>query len=147
MKELKINIIKIGSIAMMAVLFSGCTKTDIGASQLALTYQMLADKTWYLDYSQTISSAATKTRTYVGQSTYFINLLKDKTTVDSDGITGTYTVENTAGTLQLKVVGKTANGTNVSYSYTIETVGTNNLVTKYSIVADNSTVKLYYSTK
>lgn len=147
MKAIKKHILQLGSIALIAFMFTGCTKTDMGASQLTLTYQMLADKTWYLDYSQTITTSTTKTRTYVGQSTYFINLLKDKTTLDSDGIKGTYTIENTNGDLLLKVVGKTASGTSVSYSYTIESVGSNNLVTKYTVAADNSTVKLFYSAK
>jgi hypothetical protein len=124
-----------------------CSKTDVGASQLTLAYQMLSDKTWYLDYSQTTTSGATKTRTYVGQSTYFINLLKDKTTVDSDGITGTYTLDNSTGNIVLKVTGKTASGTTVSYSYTIESVGVNNLITKYTVSATNTTVKQYYSAK
>ena len=124
-----------------------CSKTDVGASQLTLAYQMLSDKTWYLDYSQTTTSGTTKTRTYVGQSTYFINLLKDKTTVDSDGITGTYTLDNTTGDIVLKVTGKTASGTTVSYSYTIESVGVNNLITKYTVSSTNTTVKQYYSAK
>jgi len=132
---------------VMMVMISGCSKTDSASSQVTLAYQMLADKTWYLDYSQTITASSTQTRTYVGQTTYFINLLKDKTTVDSDGIAGTYSVDNSNGSLVLKVIGKTASGSNVTYSYTIESVGSSNLVTKYTVSTTNATVKQYYSTK
>jgi hypothetical protein len=132
---------------MLLMSLSGCSKTDVSASQITLTNQMLADKTWYLDYTQTITSAGSSTRTYVGQSTYFISLLKDNTTVDSDGIRGTYTVDNSTGNLVLKVVGKTSSGTTVSYSYTIESVGANNLITKYTVSTTNTTVKQFFSAK
>ena len=108
---------------------------------------LFRSKTWYLDYSQTITSSNTTFRTYIGQPTYFISLLKDKTTVDSDGIKGTYELDNSTGELKIKVTGKTASGTSVFYTYSIESVGVANLITKYTVSTTNSTVKQYYSAK
>ena len=129
------------------MILTGCSKTNMESSQLNLAYQMLADKTWYLDYSQTITSSNTTFRTYIGQPTYFISLLKDKSTVDSDGIKGTYELDNSTGELKIKVTGKTASGTSVFYTYSIESVGIANLITKYTVSTTNSTVKQYYSAK
>ena len=56
---------------------TSCSKDTSGA-EINLTYQMLSDKTWYLDYS---ISGTTK-KNYLGQTTYFIDFLKDKSTND-----------------------------------------------------------------
>jgi hypothetical protein len=57
---------------------TSCSKDTSGA-EINLTYQMLSDKTWFLDYSIT----GTSKRTYLGQSTYFIDFEKNKETKDS----------------------------------------------------------------
>jgi len=74
------------------VLFASCKK-DGTNNEINLAYQMLADKMWKLNYSQTITSTKTTEKSYFGQATYFIKFLKNKTTVDSDGLNGVYSVE------------------------------------------------------
>lgn len=68
----------ISSISKSVLLFTtliliSCNK-DSTNDEITLSYQYLADKTWYLDYSQTDSLI----KTYIGQSTYFINFIKDR---------------------------------------------------------------------
>ena len=71
---MKINI-KVIIFVAISFIISSCSKVD-PASQLELTKQMLEGKTWLLDYTITNTGASTVTKTYVGQSTYFINFLK-----------------------------------------------------------------------
>ena len=78
------------------LLLSACKK-DTTASEISLAYKMISDKIWFLDYNQTITATKTSIKTYVGQSTYFIKFLNNLTTVDSDGITGTYSVRKVNG--------------------------------------------------
>jgi hypothetical protein len=120
----------------------GCSK-DNSASEITLTQQLLSNKTWYLDYVQTIKATGTNTKTYIGQSTYYINFLKDQTTQDSDGLNGTYSVEKINGQLQIRVKAKTGNANSVEYIYNIEKVGTSNLILYYTI--SDQTIKQYYS--
>jgi len=82
---------------------TSCSK-DTSGQEINLSYQLLSDKTWYLDYSIT----GTSKKTYLGQSTYFINFLKNNTTTDSDGLEGTYTVEKIGNVLQIHVQAKTS---------------------------------------
>lgn len=125
----------------------GCSKSNVVRDQLRLAEQMLSDKTWYLDYSQTITNGTVKMRTYVGQSTYFISFMKDKTTLDSDGISGAYSVDNASGPIVLTVTGKTQNGTAISYNYTIESVGADNLIASYIEPTTNTTIKQFFIVK
>lgn len=120
---------------------TGCKK-ESSNQDIQLSYQLLADKTWYLDFSVT---GATK-RTYVGQATYFIDFLKDKTTLDSDGLMGTYTVEKIGGQLQIHVQAITSNTNQVEYVYDIESIGANNLVLTYTANGATNVTKLYFST-
>ncbi len=120
---------------------SSCTKDTSGA-EINLSYQMLADKTWYLDYSIT----GTSKRTYVGQSTYFIDFLKNKTTKDSDGLMGTYTVEKEGNILQIHVLAKTSSTQTVEYVYNIESIGSDNLVLYYTLNGGTVPTKLYFTT-
>lgn len=121
--------------------FVGCSKDTSGA-EINLSYQMLADKTWYLDYSIT----GTSKRTYVGQSTYFIDFLKNKTTKDSDGLNGTYTVEKMGNILQIRVQATTSSTNTVEYIYNIESIGSNNLVLYYTLSGATVPTKLYFTT-
>jgi len=123
-------------------LFTACNKDTTGA-EVSLAYQMVADKIWYLDYNQTITSTGTTTKTYIGQSTYFVKFLKNLTTVDSDGISGTYTIEKVNGKLQIHVFAKTAGANSLEYIYAIETLGANNMILFYNNT--NSTVKFFYN--
>ena len=119
---------------------SSCTKSTDGA-EINLSYQILADKTWHLDYSIT----GTNKKTYIGQSTYFIDFLKNKTTSDSDGLYGTYTVEKIGNELQIHVQAKTSSSNIIEYIYTIESIGTANLVLTYVSTGASVPTKLYFS--
>ncbi len=117
-------------------------KKETSNADVQLSYQLLADKTWYLDFSIT----GTTKRTYVGQSTYFIDFLKNKTTVDSDGLTGFYTVEKVGNQLQIHVQAKTTSTNNVEYVYNIESIGSGNLILTYTVTGATESTKLYFST-
>lgn len=128
-------------LSLMLTQFASCKKDTLNAD-IQLSYQMLAEKTWYLDYSIT---GAVK-RTYVGQSTYFIDFLRNKTTVDSDGLTGTYKVEKNNNQLQIHVQAKTSTTNKVEYIYNIETIGSDNLILSYKATGATVPTKLYFST-
>lgn len=125
-------------------LFGACSKSANG-SDITLTQQLIQDKTWYLDYSIINTPTSTKTKTYVGQSTYFVNYLSNGNTKDSDGINGTYTVEKIDNQLQIHVQAKTNATTSVEFIYNIESVGAKNLVLYYQL--NNQLTKLYYSAR
>ena len=120
---------------------TSCSKDSSGA-EINLTQQMLSDKTWYLDYSIT----GTSKKTYLGQSTYFINFLKNNNTTDSDGLQGTYTVEKIGNLLQIHVQAKTSSTNTVEYIYNIESIGNGNLILYYTLNGATVPTKLYFST-
>jgi len=120
---------------------TSCSKDTSGA-EINLTYQMLSDKTWFLDYSIT----GTSKRTYLGQSTYFIDFEKNKETKDSDGLRGTYTIEKINNVLQIHVQAKPSSTNTVEYIYNIESIGTNNLILYYTLTGAIVPTKLYFST-
>jgi hypothetical protein len=123
---------------------TSCSK-DTPVAQIELSYKMLSDKTWYLDYLETTTGSTVKTKTYLGQSTYFINFLADRTTLDSDGIAGKYSVANSNGHLVISITGKTLSGNSVSYNYQVESMGAKNLVLSY--VTNGTTYKMFYTAK
>ena len=125
------------------LLLSACKKDTTGA-EVSLAYKMISNKIWYLDYNQTITATKTSIKTYVGQSTYFIKFLNNLTTVDSDGIAGTYSVRKVNGKLQIYVVARTAGTNALEYVYEIETLGANNMILYYSV--DGVTTKFFYNT-
>jgi hypothetical protein len=122
---------------------TSCSKDSSGA-EINLTQQMLSDKTWYLDYSIT----GTSKKTYLGQSTYFINFLKNNNTSDSDGLEGTYTIKKIGNVLQIHVTAKTSSVSSVEYEiiYNIESIGTSNLILYYTLNGATVPTKLYFST-
>jgi hypothetical protein len=130
--------ITIASLLMLG--FTACSK-DETAAELNVAKNMLSDKTWYLDYSVTNNI----NKSYVGQTTYFINFLKSGLTNDSDGIKGSYLVQKPSGYLQIQVTATTISGTPVNYTYNIVSVGNQNLILSYT--KNNVTTQLYYSTK
>lgn len=135
--------VKILLILTVVLILSACRK-DTSVNETKLAFQMLSEKTWYLDYIQIISGDKVEERNYVGQSTYFINFLKNNATVDSDGIKGTYTVEKVAGQLQIRVQAKSVGSNSLEYIYNIESVGSKNLILFYT--TNGVTRKFYYNT-
>lgn len=140
----KYLIYKIAFFFFITVFTSACTK-DSNETEINLAYQMLGNKTWFLEYSQYTNGGNTTTNTFVGQSTYFINFLSNFTTKDSDGITGTYTVVKNGNQLQILVSAKTANGNNSNYQYNVISLGAKQMV--LSSTSNTTSAKYYYSTQ
>ncbi len=140
----KINIKKITWISFVLLLLSACSKDNTGLD-VQVSYQFIADKTWYLDYAQTTTGTTTNTRTYLGQPTYFINYLKNLSTTDSDGLIGVYSIKQTGNKLQIQVAAKTLSGNNSNYTYEIESLGARNMILSY--VNNNVTTQLFFSTQ
>ena len=126
--------------AIVGTQFS-CNK-ETPSTQTAVMNNMLTDKTWYLDYSIT----GTASKSYVGQSTYFVTYLRDGTIKDSDGLIGTYTVENIYNQSQIHVQVKTANGNSLEVIYDIITVGANKMILSKQVVFGAPT-HLYFTSK
>ena len=129
---------------LFLVPFSSCNK-EAAATEQSVSYQLLAEKTWYLEYTQTTIGSNTVTKSYVGQATYFINYLKNLTTLDSDGLIGTYVLQNTNNQLQIQVIAKTPNGNASTYQYEVVSLGARNMILSYSSV--NSKIQLFFSTQ
>ena len=121
-----------------------CNK-DADITEINLAYKMLGDKIWYLEYTQNTVGSNINTNTFVGQSTYFINFLKDLTTKDSDGLTGAYSVVKNGDYLRIIVSAKSINGSNSNYSYNVVSLGENKMVLMYN--TNSSSIKYYYSTR
>lgn len=134
-------------IALSTFTLFSCSK-ETSTTQINVMNNLLTNKNWYLDYS--ITEAMTSTtpvvfKSYVGQSTYFITYLKNGDTKDSDGITGTYTVELINGESQIHMQLKTSNGNPFEVIYNIISVGESNMV--LSKVTTGPATKLYFTTK
>ena len=122
-----------------------CNK-ETSTTQTNVMNSLLTNKNWYLDYSITegVSSATPAVlKSYVGQSTYFITYLKNGDTKDSDGITGTYTVELINGQSQIHMQLKTNNGNPFEVIYNIISVGESNMI--LSKVVSGPATKLYFT--
>jgi hypothetical protein len=134
-------------IALSTFTLFSCSK-ETSTTQVNVMNNLLTNKNWYLDYS--ITEAMTSTtpvvfKSYVGQSTYFITYLKNGDTKDSDGITGTYTVELINGASQIHMQLKTSNGNPFEVIYNIISVGESNMV--LSKATTGPATKLYFTTK
>jgi hypothetical protein len=128
-------------IAAFALSIVSCNK-ETASTQTDLIQSKLVNKTWYLDYSIT----GTSTKSYVGQSTYFVTYLKDRTTNDSDGLTGTYSVELVGNQSQIHVKLKTANGNPLEVIYNIILVGETKLILS-KVVTTGTPTQLYFTNK
>jgi len=128
-------------IAAFTLTLFACNK-ETSSTQTNVMNSMLTNKTWYLDYS--ITSGATKS--YVGQSTYFVTYLQDGSIKDSDGLTGSYTVELIAGKSQIHVQVKTANGNPLEVIYDIISVGESKMVLSKQVTSGTPT-QLYFTNK
>jgi hypothetical protein len=131
-------------VLIISIVGGSCSKETSG-TKVELSYQFLQDKTWYLDYTQTIVNTTVTNRSYVGQATYFITFLSNKSMTDSYGVSGNYTIANAAGQLNMVINGKTAGGNTVNYNYTIESIGASNLVLTYTNAG--TMYKMFYSAK
>jgi len=118
-----------------------CNK-ETATTQTDVMNSMLTNKNWYLDYSIT----GTSTKSYVGQSTYFVTYLKDGTTKDSDGLTGTYSVEVIGNQSQIHVQLKTASGNPLEVIYNIISVGETKLILS-KVVTTGTPTQLYFTSK
>jgi len=134
-------------LAVMSLTLLSCNK-ETSTTQTDVMNNLLTNKNWYLDYSITeglTSTTPVVLKSYVGQSTYFITYLKTGVTKDSDGITGTYTVELINGQSQIHMLLKTSNGNPFEVIYNIVSVGESNMV--LSKVISGPATKLYFTTK
>jgi len=131
------------TILLSVIIFTmnACNK-ETPTTQTDVMNNMLTNKNWYLDYSIT----GTSTKSYVGQSTYFVTYLKDGTTKDSDGLTGTYSVEVIGNQSQIHVQVKTANGNLLEVIYNIISVGETKLVLS-KVVTTGTATQLYFTNK
>jgi hypothetical protein len=75
-----------------------------------------------------------------------VTYLKDGTTNDSDGLTGTYTVEVVGNQSQLHVQLKTSNGNPLEVIYNIISVGETKLVLS-KVVTTGTATQLYFTNK
>jgi len=125
----------------IAFTFGSCNK-ETATTQTDVMNTLLTNKNWYLDYSITGNS----TKSYVGQSTYFVTYLKDGTTKDSDGLTGTYSVEVIGNQSQIHVQLKTASGNPLEVIYNIISVGETKLVLS-KVVTTGTASQLYFTSK
>jgi hypothetical protein len=128
-------------LAVISFTIVACNK-ETPTTQTDVMNNMLTNKNWYLDYSIT----GTSTKSYVGQSTYFVTYLKDGTTKDSDGLTGTYSVEVIGNQSQIHVKLKTANGNPLEVIYNIISVGETKLVLS-KVVTTGTATQLYFTNK
>jgi hypothetical protein len=146
-KSYNMNIKPIYTLLLSSLLFLftiSCSK-EIAPSEATLSYQLIADKTWYLQYVQTTTGTITSTKSYLGQSTYFINYLRNLTTLDSDGLAGTYSLQNINNLLQIQVIAKTPNGNLNTYQYEVVSLGAKNMILSYSSGAIKT--QLFFSTQ
>lgn len=128
-------------LVVIAFTFGSCNK-ETATTQKDVMNTLLTNKNWYLDYSITGNS----TKSYVGQSTYFVTYLKDGSTKDSDGLTGTYTVEVINNESQIHVQLKTAGGNPLEVIYNILSVGETKLVLS-KVVTSGTATQLYFTNK
>lgn len=131
------------TLLIIAITFTlvACNK-ETATTQTDVMNTLLTNKNWYLDYSIT----GTATKSYVGQSTYFVTYLKDGTTKDSDGLTGTYTVEVINNQSQIHVQLKTANGNPLEVIYNIISVGETKLVLS-KVITTGTATQLFFTNK
>ena len=127
-------------VAVITLAIISCNK-ETATTQTEVMNSLLTNKNWYLDYSIT----GTSTKSYVGQSTYFVTYLKDGSTKDSDGLMGTYTVELINNQSQIHVQVKTANGNPLEVVYNIISVGETKLI--LSKLTTGTPIALYFTNK
>lgn len=135
-------------LAVISLTLFSCNK-ETATTQKEVMQNLLVNKNWFLDYSVTdgaSSTTPTLVKSYVGQATYFVTYLKDGTTKDSDGITGTYTVEIINNQSQLNVQLITINGNPFEVIYNIISVGDTKLVLS-KVISSGKPTQLFFTNK
>lgn len=135
-------------LAVISLVLFSCNK-ETASTQKDVMQRLLVNKNWFLDYSITASTSATSpalVKSYVGQSTYFVTYLKDGTTKDSDGLTGTYSVEIINNQSQIHVQLITINGNPFEVIYDIISVGDTKLVLS-KVVSSGKPTQLFFINK
>jgi len=140
MKQTKLYIISTILILIGILTFSSCKK-DTDSATIELTQKMIKDKTWFLTYRVTNGTV----KSYLGEPSYFINFLKNKTTKDSDGLEGTYMIKKENNQLQVAFQVKLPNQTSYDYQYDIDLIGESNLVFSYTPINTTDRIKLYFT--
>jgi hypothetical protein len=126
----------------LILLFSACSKND-SETEVNVAYRMIAEKNWFLEYAQTRANGTTTTANYTGQSTYFIKFLKDKTTSDSDGFSGTYQIIKNGEQLQVVANTKSSNGNANNYNYKLISLGEKKMILEFA--KQDSTLIYYFN--
>lgn len=140
MKQTKLYIISAILILIGILTFSSCKK-DTDSATIDLTQKMIQDKIWFLTYRVTNGTV----KSYLGEPSYFINFLKNKTTKDSDGLEGTYMIKKENNQLQIALQVKLPNQTSFDYQYDIDLIGESNLVFSYTPINTTDRIKLYFT--
>lgn len=140
MKQTKLYIISAILILIGISTFSSCKK-DTDSATIDLTQKMIQDKIWFLTYRVTNGTV----KSYLGEPSYFINFLKNKTTKDSDGLEGTYMIKKENNQLQIALQVKLPNQTSFDYQYDIDLIGESNLVFSYTPINTTDRIKLYFT--
>jgi hypothetical protein len=126
------------------VVLGACSK-DAAKAELNTAYRLLSDKTWYLQYTVTNNGLTDSTHAYIGQATYFISYRKNLSTLDSDGIEGSYSLQLSADELLMNVIAKTANLNATNYQYEVVSLGAKDMILSYQ--KGNIRTKLFFSTE
>ena len=127
--------------SVLLIAFASCSK-DAAKATLDTTYKLLSDKTWYLQYSVTNNGISDSTHSYVGQP---INYRKNLSTLDSDGLEGTYSMQENANKLLINVIAKTANLNATNYQYEVVSLGAKDMILSYK--KGTVSTKLFFSTE
>lgn len=123
--------------------FTSCIK-ELDLSNEALLQQKLVDKVWYLESSVT----GNITQSFKRQATsYFITYTQSGTTVDSDGLQGTYAIVFNNGAYQLAVKAITIKGNPLNYTNTLVSVDGSNMIQTYVASGQSEKTFLYFTTK
>lgn len=146
--KMKINKMNSSITTLLMILSFGlfiisCSKQDAELEK-NIAYKMLSEKNWYLEYAKTTTNDSTVTKTYIGQPTYFINFLNNKTTKDSDGFSGTYSIIKNGDSLKLLIITNSSNGNPNNYNYDVISLGEKHMILAFT--KNNSRLTYYYNT-
>jgi hypothetical protein len=119
------QLIQKSTFLLVLLLSVSCSKDE---DAITYTKRTIAGKTWYL--SNTIEG--TQSKSYIDKSTYSIQFKKLDSTIDSDGIIGTYNIIELNQVLQLIVSGKTQSGITANYTYQIDHIEPTSLEISYN---------------